>query len=78
MTTRVTDTQARTASPWSGAITSGIISLIVNVIVAWLLWQIIPPMVGTDLGWVLTIVGITSFFAGLLSHYGAFRQTYAP
>lgn len=78
MTTRVTDTPVRTGSPWGGAITSGIISLIVNVIVAWLIWQIMPPVEGTDLGWVLTIVGLTSFFAGLFSHYGGFRQAYAP
>lgn len=77
MTTRVTDTTTtRTGSPWGGAVTSGIISLIVNVIVAWVIWQILPPAQGADLGWVLTIVGITSFFAGLFSHYGGNRQAY--
>ena len=77
MSTRVTDTSpVRTGNPWGGAITSGIISLIVNVIVAWVIWQIVPPAQGADLGWVLTIVGLTSFFAGLFSHYGGYRQAY--
>lgn len=77
MSTRVTDTTAvRTGSPWGGAITSGIISLIVNVIVAWVIWQILPPNQGVDLGWVLTIVALTSFFAGLFSHVGGYRQAY--
>lgn len=77
MSTRVTDsTPVRTGSPWGGAITSGIISLIVNVIVAWIIWQVIPPAQGADLGWVLTVVGLTSFFAGLFSHYGGYRQAY--
>ena len=76
MTTHTTDTAVRTSSPWGGAITSGIISLIVNIIVAWVIWQIIPPQEGLDLGWVLTIVGLTSFFAGLFAHYGGYRQAY--
>lgn len=77
MSTRVTDSTAvRTGSPWGGAITSGIISLIVNVIVAWVIWQILPPAQGADLGWVLTIVALTSFFAGLFGHVGGYRQAY--
>ncbi len=77
MSTRVTDSTAvRTGSPWGGAITSGIISLIVNVIVAWVIWQILPPAQGADLGWVLTIVALTSFFAGLFSHVGGYRLAY--
>ncbi|MEZ4730932.1 MAG: hypothetical protein R3E79_27745 [Caldilineaceae bacterium] len=78
MATRVTDTPTRTGSPWGGAVTAGIISLIVNVIIAWIIWLIIPPADGADLGWTLTMIGITSFFAGLFSYYGAFRQSYAP
>ena len=77
MTTRVTDTPTtRTGSPWGGAVTAGIISLIVNAIVGWLLFMIIPPIEGTDLGWTLTMIAITSFFAGLFSYYGAQRQSY--
>ncbi len=76
MTTRTTDTPVRTGSPWGGAVTSGIISAIINVIVAWVIWTLLPPMEIIDLGWTLTIVGITSFFAGLFSYYGAFRQSY--
>lgn len=79
MTTRMTDTTTtpgRTASPWGGAFTAGIISLIVNVIVAWVIWMIIPPAEASDLGYLLTMVGITSFFAGLFAYYGAFQQAY--
>lgn len=77
MTTRVTDTPTtRTGSPWGGAVTAGIISLIVNVIVAWLIYMLIPPIEGADLGWTLTLIAITSFFAGLFSYYGAHRQAY--
>ncbi|MFZ4660888.1 MAG: hypothetical protein ACOYNY_28000 [Caldilineaceae bacterium] len=50
--------------------------MIVNVIVGWLLFMIIPPIEGTDLGWMLTMIAITSFFAGLFSYYGAHRQAY--
>lgn len=78
MTMRTTDTTTvtRTSSPWGGAATAGIISLIVNVIVAWVIWMIIPPAEASDLGYLLTMVGITSFFAGLFAYYGAFQQSY--
>ena len=76
MTVRTTETDVRTGSPWGGAVTAGIISAIVNLLVAWVIWMVMPPMEGLDLGWALTIVGITSFFAGLFSYYGAARSRY--
>jgi uncharacterized RDD family membrane protein YckC len=73
-TTDTTTTSARTSSPWGGATMAGIVSLIVNVIIAWVIWLIIPPAEASDLGYLLTMVGITSFFAGLFAYYGAFQQ----
>ncbi len=67
-------TPTSTSSPWSGATIAGVVSLIVNVIVAWVIWMIIPPAEASDLGYLLTMVGITSFFAGLFAYYGAFQQ----
>lgn len=74
-TTDTTTTPARTSSPWGGATMAGIVSLIVNVIVAWIIWLIIPPAEASDLGYLLTMVGITSFFAGLFAYYGAYQQS---
>ncbi len=71
MTTNTTRTT--TASPWGGAVTAGIVSLIVNLIVLYVLYLILTP-VAIDLGWTLTMVAILSFFAGLFSYYGAFRS----
>ncbi|MEZ4616063.1 MAG: hypothetical protein R2867_11260 [Caldilineaceae bacterium] len=70
-----TTTSTTTSSPMGGAVMAGVISLIVNVIVVWVLSLIFPTV---DLGWALTMVAITSFFAGLFSYYGAARQTYIP
>lgn len=70
---RTTDTHS-TSSPWGNAAIAGAVSLIVNVILTWLLFLIIPPAEALDLGWTLTMVGIMSFFAGLFSYYGAARQ----
>lgn len=67
---RVTVT-TNTASPWGGAFMAAIVSLIVNLIVTYVIYLIFPT---TNLGWALTLVAITSFFAGLFSYYGAFRQ----
>ncbi len=75
-TTEPTTTTAHTSSPWSGAAMAGIVSLIVNVIVAWVIWMIIPPAQISDMGYFLTMIGITSFFAGLFAYYGAFQQSY--
>ncbi|MCB0062631.1 MAG: hypothetical protein KDE19_10970 [Caldilineaceae bacterium] len=80
MTMRTTDTtttptRTTTSSPWGGAAMAGVVSLIVNVIVAWIIWLIIPPAEASDLGYLLTMVGITSFFAGLFAYYGAFQQS---
>lgn len=69
-----TPTHTTTSSPWGGAAMAGVVSLIVNVIVAWIIWMIIPPATASDLGYLLTMVGITSFFAGLFAYYGAFQK----
>lgn len=79
MTTRMTDTTttgvpARTGSAWGGAVIAGIVSVIVNLIVTYVIWMFIPPAQATDLGYLLTMVGIMSFFAGLFSYNGGFKQ----
>lgn len=81
MTMRTTDpnvtttpTNTSTASPWGGAATAGVVSLIVNVILAWVIWMVIPPAQASDLGYLLTMVGIMSFFAGLFAYFGAAKQ----
>lgn len=66
-----TPTTTTTNSPMSGAVLSGVISLIVNLIVAWIVALIFPDI---DMGWALTVVAITSFFAGLFGYYGGARQ----
>ncbi len=66
-----TPTTRTTSSPFGGALTSGIISLIVNLIVAYVISRIFPT---ADLGWALTLVAITSLFAGFFGYFGAFRQ----
>lgn len=73
-TTEPPTTHAGTSSPWGGAATAGVVSLIVNLIIAWVIWLIIPPANGGDMGYTLTLVAILSFFAGLFSYYGAYRQ----
>jgi hypothetical protein len=67
---RVTVT-TNTASPMGGAFLAGIVSLIVNLIITYVIHYIFPS---GDLGWALTLVAITSFFAGFFGYYGAFRQ----
>ena len=59
-------------SSMGGAVLAGAISLIVNLIVAWVIALIFPAI---DMGWALTMVAITSFFAGLFGYYGGARQT---
>ncbi|MCX6047465.1 MAG: hypothetical protein NT075_20360 [Chloroflexi bacterium] len=66
-------TRTTTGSPFGGALTAGIISLIVNLIVAYAISMIFPTL---DLGWALTLVAITSLFAGFFGYYGAYRQTH--
>lgn len=68
---RVTVASTNTTSPMSGAFMSGIVSLIVNLIVTYIIHLIFPS---GDLGWALTLVAITSFFAGFFGYYSAFRQ----
>jgi protein-S-isoprenylcysteine O-methyltransferase Ste14 len=68
-TTRTTP--ATGASPMGGAFLAGIVALVVNLIVTWVVAMIFPT---ADLGWALTLVAITSFFAGFFGYYGAFRQ----
>ncbi|CAN5596326.1 hypothetical protein BH10CHL1_BH10CHL1_25240 [soil metagenome] len=66
------DTRTTTnSSPFGSALISGIISLIVNLIIAYVISMIFPTL---DLGWALTLVAITSLFAGLFSYYGGVRQ----
>lgn len=69
MTTR-TEPTVRTNNSMGGAAAAGVVSLIVNLIVAWIIALIFPAI---DLGWALTIVAITSFFAGFFGYYGAMR-----
>ncbi len=77
-TTDTTDTTRTTAgSPWGGAAVAGIVSLIVNLIVLYILYLIIPPLGEISLGWTMTMVAILSFFAGLFSYYGGWRQSTA-
>lgn len=73
MTTR-TDPTVNTDNWVGGAVTAGIVSLIVNAIVAWVISLIIPT---SDLNWALTMVAITSFFAGFFGYYGASRSRVA-
>ncbi|MFN8441399.1 MAG: hypothetical protein U0175_11540 [Caldilineaceae bacterium] len=65
-----TDQTVNTDNWVGGAVTSGIVSLIVNLIVAWVISLIVPT---SDLNWALTLVAITSFFAGFFGYYGASR-----
>ncbi len=78
MTTRMSDTTtgvpARTGSAWGGAFVAGIVSVIINLIVTYVVWMFIPPAQAIDLGYLLTMVGIMSFFAGLFSYNGGFKQ----
>ncbi|MEZ4864965.1 MAG: hypothetical protein R3C14_26865 [Caldilineaceae bacterium] len=69
------DPTTTTSSPMGGAVMAGIVSLIVNLIVTWIIALIFPTL---DLGWALTMVAITSFFAGFFSYYGAARQSRVP
>ncbi|RIK44493.1 MAG: hypothetical protein DCC55_02180 [Chloroflexi bacterium] len=74
-TDRTTRTPTATsANPMGGAVLAGIISLVVNLIVTWIVAMLFPT---ADLGWALTLVAITSFFAGFFGYYGAARQTTA-
>ena len=66
-----TTTPASTSSPMGGAALAGVVALIVNLIVAWVLAMIFPAI---DMGWALTMVAITSFFAGLFGYFGGARQ----
>lgn len=68
---RTTMRTTTTTSPTGGAFTAGIVSLIVNLIVTYIIALLFPT---TDLGWALTLVAITSFFAGFFGYYGAFNQ----
>lgn len=61
-------------SPTGGAFMAGIVSLIVNLIITYVIALLFPT---TDLGWALTLVAITSFFAGFFGYYGAFNQSRA-
>lgn len=71
--TNVNTTHTQT-SPWGNAAIAGVVSLVINVILTWVLASIIPPAQALDMSWTLTMVGIMSFFAGLFSYYGATRQ----
>ena len=71
MTTR-TDVPVGTTNWVGGAVTSGIVSLIVNAIVAWVISIIVPT---SDLNWAITMVAVTSFFAGFFGYYGASRAS---
>ena len=76
MTTHTTDTtRTTTSSPWGGAAIAGVVSLIVNLIVLFLIALIFVPPAGIVSGWTYTMVGILSFFAGLFSYYGGWRQS---
>ncbi len=76
--TYTTDTdRTTTGSPWGGAAIAGVVSLIVNLIVLYILYLIIPPIGEINLGWTMTMVAILSFFAGLFSYYGGWRQSTA-
>ena len=66
-----TPTTGAPSSPIGGAVLAGVISLIVNLIVAWVIALIFPTL---DMGWALTMVAITSFFAGLFGYFGGARQ----
>lgn len=70
MTTR-TDPTINSTSPMSGAVIAGIVALVVNLIIAWVIALLFPVI---DLGWALTMVAITSFFAGLFGYFGGARQ----
>ena len=61
---------ACSGSAWSGAVVAGIVAVIVNIILTYVIWMIIPPAQVTDMGYLLTMVGIMSFFAGLFAYSG--------
>jgi hypothetical protein len=69
---RTTIRSTTTTSPTGGAFMAGIVSLIVNLIVTYVISLLFPT---PDLGWALTLVAITSFFAGFFGYYGAFNQS---
>ena len=50
--------------------------MIVNISLTYVIWMIIPPAQVIDMGYLLTMVGIMSFFAGLFAYNGGFKQAF--
>ncbi len=77
MTTSTDRTPDRVATnnPMGGAVMSGILSLVINLVVTYIISLLFPT---TDLGWAMTLVAIASFFAGFFGYYGGHRQSYRP